>query len=175
MKNKVTQFPDPFLYKKSDSNMFSQEFTISSKKQSEISYWRENKSFEIRKAANTKSPKTPDVQMPPPNESPRDRHIRNKIKDINRLISTIKSKYSSETFASRIHLNSTIMQKTQKNHHITVKPIKKKVLEFENLNIILHCNKPKTNPPVEDNPLRRRFISQYQRSYRQVISNFFRL
>ena len=183
MKTKTTQFPDPFQYKKSDPNIFAQESTIMhSKKQLEISFWRENKSFEIRKAANSKLKAQSTIELPPANESPRHRSIRNKIKDINRLISMVKSRYSKDSFTSSL-LNSTTLRnnstkeqgesmKSQSKSHKTPKT---KKIEINEMDIMLNSYKPLNNPSLDANPLRRRFNTQYERAYRQVISNFFRL
>jgi hypothetical protein len=181
--NRTTQFPAPFLYKRADPDIFANESTIlPSKKQSEISVWRENKSFEIRKAANTKSPKAPDVQIPPPNESVRDRLIRNKIKDINRLITMVKSRYSKESFTSSVY-NSTTLQNpsvlkdegTKTKYQKSNRKLKKKNSDVNDLDIVLHSYKPVLNPSMNDNPLRKRFNHSIERAYRQVVSNFFRL
>jgi hypothetical protein len=148
-----------------------------SKKQSEILYWRENKSFEIRKAANAKSPTAPNVQIPPPNESAKDRLIRTKIKDINRMICMVKSKYSKSYMPSV--LDSTTLQNTTLENTMSVlkdkrnSKLKKKKSHVQEL--VFHSYKPIVNPSMNENPLRKRFNNQYERAYRQVISNFSRL
>lgn len=177
MKSKTTQFPPPFQYKKSDPDIFSQESTIiSSKKQSEMSLWKENKSFEIRKAANSKSHL---VQLAPANESQTDRLISNKIKDINRLISMVKSKYSKEYFEARVYsssnLQSTLVLDDLNTSLKFQKKQKVKKVQVNDVDIVLHSYKPIVYSQVNENPLRRRFNNQYERAYRQVVSSFFRL
>ena len=135
----------------------------------------------MRKAAISKSKKE-SIELIPPNETSKDRCIRNKIKDINRLINMVKSRYSNNSFASAVYNsttlnNSSVLKDQRKN--VYYKPnndrkLKKKKLEYNDLDVQLHSNKPLIHPSIGENPLRRRFNTQYDRAYRQVISNFFR-
>ena len=183
MKHKSIQFPDPFVVRRIDSDIFKNPKLLPTVPMSdEPVTWKTTRSFELRNASRISDGSNTSKVMPLSSNrsemTAAERVVHGKLSKINRLINSIRSQYSSDAWstrassrqsnASRIPTASHTRRKSDSQRRSLFR--KQSVIndQFHNTDFITGSLQPIRHPPLVENPYRMRFNSQYEKAYRKL-------
>ena len=187
MRNKSTQFPGDFVVRKVETDIFSRVEPLPQVDSPNPNFWKTNRSNEIRIASRLAQSRADASVFKYGHESIKDRYVRNKIQEIQRKITSVRSQYSSSAWSQKCSSrNSKIPSFTGRSSSIRSRTHSQSqrgtsdmtdldASESSALVFIPEPMKPILYEPVLDNPYRRRFYNEYEKAYRTAVSNFFNL